>query len=398
MTSGPSDPSKRPVSIDVDTLAVHAGEPAQRWAGAVAFPIFQSAAFLYPASSGEAGPLTYGRMSNTPNHKALHQTIAQLENTEAALVTSSGMAAISMTLLSLLQAGDHILVQSQLYGGTHDFLFKDLPALGITCDQIDLSDPSSWEAARQERTRCIYIESISNPLMEIAPLTEVAQFAKEQGLVSIIDNTFASPINLRPIEWGIDLCLHSATKYLNGHSDVVAGAVAGRATLIEAILTKLNHMGGTLDPHACFLLQRGIKTLALRVRQQNQSALAIASYLHEHEAVTKVNYPGLPSHPQHALAQEQLDGFGGMLSFELKGGKEAAKRFLSSCKLALEAVSLGGVETLFSQPVVTSHVGMTAAQREAIGISDGLIRMSVGIESQEALLADLSQALDATKA
>jgi cystathionine beta-lyase/cystathionine gamma-synthase len=309
------------------------------------------------------------------------------------MVTASGMAAISTALLTVLSQGDHFLAQECLYGGTFDFVAKDLPSLGITFDFIDGNDPASWKGKLKPNTKAIYVESMANPLLEVPHLREAAEFAKAHGLVSLIDNTFASPVNFRPAEWGYDLSLHSCTKYLNGHSDIVAGAVIGRADLVEQVTHKLNHLGGTLDPHTCFLLHRGVKTLALRMRQHNQSALAIATFLESHSAVENVNYPGLKSHPAHTLAAEVFDGFSGMLSFELKGGVDAAEVFFERVQLPVIAPSLGGIETLLTRPATTSHSGLSPEERVEMGISDGLVRVSVGIENTKDLIKDFDQAL-----
>ena len=376
----------------IDTKLIHAGEPEPRIMGAVSMPIFQSAMFEY---SGETNyhDLKYIRLNNTPNHTALHEKLAALENAETALVTASGMAAISTTLLSILSTGDHLLSQNCLYGGTHDFVTKDFRTFGISYDFIDANDPESWKKKLRPNTKAIYVETITNPTMQVADHKAIVKFAKANGLVTLIDNTFASPINFRPTEWGFDLSLHSCTKYLNGHSDIVAGAVIGRAELVEKVKHKLDHLGGSLDPHACFLLHRGIKTLGVRVRYQNESAIKIAKFLYEHPAVEKVNYPGLETHPQYSRARELFDGFGGMLSFELKGGVAAARRFMGHTTLPVIAPSLGGVETLLTLPATTSHSGMSAEDRKALGISDGLIRMSVGIEATEDIIEDFQQAL-----
>lgn len=376
----------------IETKLIHAGEPQPRIDGAVSMPIFQTAMF---ESAGEKSyhEIRYLRLNNTPNHVALHAKLAALENAEAALVTSSGMAAISTALLALLSNGDHLLAQNCLYGGTHDLVTKDLPAYGITHDFIDGSRPETWEAKLRPNTKLLYVEAIANPLMDVPDLEAVVVFAKQHGLVTLIDNTFASPVNFRPAEWGFDLSLHSATKFLNGHSDLVAGAVIGRADLVTQVTRRLNHLGGTLDPHACFLLHRGLKTLALRVGYQNRTALTVASFLEEHRRVRKVNYPGLPSHPQHAVARKMYDGFGGMLSFEVEGGTEAAERFMQRMRLPVIAPSLGGIETLLTRPATTSHSGLSAEERQRIGISDELIRVSIGIEHTEDLLADFAQAL-----
>ncbi len=376
----------------IETKLVHDGEPRPRIAGAVSMPIFQSSTYEY---AGEEGyhDIRYIRLNNTPNHLALHEKLAGLENSEAALVTASGMAAISTSLLSILSSGDHLLAQDCLYGGTHDLITKDFPSFGIEVDFVDGDDPESWRKRLRPNTKAFYIETISNPLLQVTDLKAVVRFAKEHNLVSLVDNTFASPINFRPSEWGFDLSLHSCTKYLNGHNDIVAGGVIGRAYLVEKIKHRLDHMGGTLDPHTCFLLHRGIKTLAVRMKHQNESALAIANFLTASSAVKKVNYPGLASHPQHGRARELFDGFSGMLSFELEGDVAAADRFMRSTTLPIVAPSLGGVETLITRPATTSHAGLSADERRQLGISDNLIRVSVGIESTEDLIEDFERAM-----
>jgi len=378
--------------LSIDTKVIHAGEPTPRIAGAVSMPIFQTAMFEY---SGEKtyDQIRYIRLNNTPNHLALHAKLAALENAEAALVAASGMAAITTSMLTILSAGDHLLIQDCLYGGTHDFVTRDLASFGIHYSFIDADQPASWLEQLRPNTKAIYVEAMTNPLLQVADLEAAVRFAREHGLVSMIDNTFPSPVNFRPCEWGFDLSLHSATKYLNGHSDIVAGAVIGRATLVESITRKLNHLGGTLDPHAAFLLHRGLKTLAVRIRQHNESALRIARLLEEHPAVQRVNYPGLKSHPRHERARKLFGGFSGMLSFELKEGVEGAERFMKNVRLPVVAPSLGGVETLVTLPATTSHSGMSPQDRRRLGISDGLIRVSIGIESTDDLLEDFSSAL-----
>jgi cystathionine beta-lyase/cystathionine gamma-synthase len=376
----------------IETKIIHAGEPSPRIEGAVAMPIFQSAMFEY-AGETSYHDIKYIRLNNTPNHTVLHRKLAALENAEAALVTASGMAAISTALLSVLAAGDHLLAQDCLYGGTHDLLTSDFARFGLAYDFISGDDADSWKARLRPNTKAIYVEAMTNPTLQVADLKSVVRFAREHELVSIIDNTFASPINFRPVEIGFDLSLHSGTKYLNGHSDIVAGAVIGRADLIEKITHKLNHLGGSMDPHAAFLLHRGMKTLALRVRYQNDSALRLAQFLEKHSRISKVNYAGLESHPQHARARELFEGFGGVLSFEVSGGVDAAQRLIERVKLPIIAPSLGGVETLITRPATTSHSGMSAEDRARLGISDSLIRVSVGIEATEDLIADFDQAL-----
>ncbi|HEY9232848.1 MAG TPA: PLP-dependent aspartate aminotransferase family protein, partial [Blastocatellia bacterium] len=300
----------------IETKIIHAGEVSPRIYGAVAMPIFQSAMFEY-AGETSYHDIKYIRLNNTPNHQVLHEKLAALENAEAALVTASGMAAISTTLLTVLGAGDHLLAQDCLYGGTHDLLTKEFARFGLSYDFIG-DDTDSWAAQLRPNTRAIYVEAMTNPTLQVADLKSVVRFAKAHGLVTIIDNTFASPINFRPAELGFDLSLHSGTKYLNGHSDIVAGVVIGSREWVEKITHKLNHLGGSMDPHAAFLLHRGMKTLALRVRYQNDSALRLAQFLDKHPRVRHVNYAGLENHPQHARARELFEGFGGVLSFEVE--------------------------------------------------------------------------------
>src|SRR5216117_2619133 len=376
----------------LETKLIHAGEPEPRIHGAVSMPIFQSANFEY-ANEVDYHSLKYIRLNNTPNHLALHQKLSALENAEAALVTASGMAAISTTLLTILSAGDHLLVQDCLYGGTHDFITKDFGAFGIAYSLINADDPESWKRQLRPNTRGIYVETIGNALLQVPDLQAVVEFAKAHGLVSLVDNTFASPVNFRPAEWGFDLSLHSCTKYLNGHSDIVAGAIIGRDELVQKVKHRLDHLGGSLDPHAAFLLHRGMKTLAVRVKCQNESALQIARFLEKHPGISKVNYPGLESHPDHGRARSLFDGFGGMMSFELRGGVEAAESFMRKARLPIVAPSLGGVETLMTRPSRTSHSGMLVDERRRLGISDELIRFSVGIEATSDIMTDLEQAL-----
>ncbi|HKF98314.1 MAG TPA: aminotransferase class I/II-fold pyridoxal phosphate-dependent enzyme, partial [Steroidobacteraceae bacterium] len=337
--------------------------------------------------------IRYLRINNTPSQVALHAKLAALEGGETALVMASGMAAISTTLLTVLSPGEHLLAQSGLYGGTHDLVAGEFPRLGIERDFIDADRPDSWAALLRPNTRAIYVESITNPLLEVADLERVVQFAREHGLTSIIDNTFATPVNYRPLAGGFDLCLHSATKYLNGHADIVAGAVIGNTATIEKIRHRANHLGGSLDPHAAFLLKRGLKTLALRVRYQNDSTQRIAQFLEAHPAVVRVNYPGLESHPRHARARRLFAGYGGVLSFELEGGERRAEDFAHRVRIPAVAPSLGGVQTLLTRPATTSHAGLIREERLHLGISDGLLRLSVGIEATDDLLDDFRQAL-----
>lgn len=355
-------------------------------------PVFQSSTYE-TVEGADYHDLRYIRLNNTPNHDVLHAKLAALEGTQAALCTASGMAAISTTLLGVLRPGDHFLAQACLYGGTHDFVTQDLATLGIECTFVDGNDRETWKNALRPNTRAFYCEAITNPLLDVADLPEIASFARDHRLVSLIDATFVTPINYRPAEHGFDLILHSATKYLNGHSDIVAGVVAGRRELIEPVRHKLGHFGGSLDPHACFLLHRGLKTLGVRVRQQNESALQLARALSEKPEVAAVRYPGLSTHPQHARARELFTGYGGMLSFELAGGLDAARSLTKKLTLACDAPSLGGPETLITRPATTSHVGMDPEARAKLGITDSLVRISVGLEHPDDLIEDFDQAL-----
>jgi cystathionine beta-lyase/cystathionine gamma-synthase len=377
---------------DIQTKLVHAGEPDSPIEGAVALPIFQSATFAY-GGQDSYHDLKYIRLNNTPNHQVLHRKLAAIAGGESAVVTASGMAAISTTLMAFLSAGDHLLAQNCLYGGTHTFVAHDLPKHGVSFDFFDGNDPESWSSLIRPETKVIYVETMTNPLLEVADLEAVVKFARENGLVSMIDNTFASPVNFRPIEMGFDLSLHSCTKYLNGHSDIVAGCVIGRNDLVDQVIHRLNHSGGCLDPHACFLLHRGMKTLALRMSQQNTNALSLAKFLEAHEAVEQVNFPGLAGHPQYQRAGELFEGCGGVLSFEMAGDAQAADAMIGKLDLPISAPSLGGVETLITRPVTTSHSGLSPEELVEVGISDRLIRVAVGIEASEDLVEDFRQAM-----
>ncbi len=374
------------------TRAIHAGEPRPAIEGAICVPVFQSSTFEY-AGQGSYHDIRYMRLNNTPNHLALHAKLAALENAEDALVTASGMAAVSAVLLTVLKKGDHVLCQDCLYGGTYDFITKDLPGLGIDHDFIDPGRPETWTDLLRPTTRAFYCETITNPLMQVMDLPAVVEFCKENGLISIIDNTFASPVFFRPAEHGFDLSIHSGTKYLNGHSDIVAGAILGPREMIVKITHKMNHLGGSLDAHACFLLHRGLKTLPLRMAYHHTSALEMARFLEAHPAVARVFHPGLPSNPDHARAESLLDGYPGMLSFELTGGLVAAESFMNKVELPFIAPSLGGVETLVTRPAATSHAGLSPDERQAAGISEGLVRVSIGLEDTADLMADFDQAL-----
>lgn len=373
----------------LDTRALHDGEPTPRVEGAVTLPIFQTATYTH---EGDAPP-RYVRYNNSPNHEALHDKLASLTGTDRALVTASGMAAISSALLTLLDAGDHLVAPPALYGGTLDLLTTLLPRFGIETTFLPDGGPDAWAHAVTPDTTVLYAESITNPLLDVPDLTAMADFADAHGLTAVIDNTFASPVNLRPAELGFDVVLHSGTKYLGGHSDLAAGVAAGPTDLVGDTAQTLKLLGGTLDPHACFLLHRSLKTLGVRVRKQNETAQALAKALSAHDAVARVRYPGLPSHPDHDRAARVLDGFGGMVTFELVPDADTTA-FLDRLSIPIQAPSLGGVETLVTRPARTSHADVPPDRRRAMGITDRLVRLSVGLEGADDLVEDVVQALD----
>lgn len=376
------------------TNLVHAGAPRPKVDGAVVTPVFQTANYLM-ADESTYDAVRYIRLHNSPNHLTLHARMATIEGGEAALVTASGMSAISSSILAFVSQGDHLLAQPTLYGGTQTFLDEDAARLGISHSVIDLGDPegpAAWERLLRPETKLIYVESISNPLMEVFDLEAVVAFARQHDLVTIIDSTFASPVLFRPLEIGFDLVVHSATKYLNGHSDIVAGAVVGSEEKVDRVRQLQLHLGGALDPHACFLFERGLKTLALRVERQCENALALAEALDAHPKVSQVRYPGLPDDPGHGYASRLFSGFGGMLSFYADTAA-TVERFLDSVRIPLHAASLGAVESLVVRPSRSSHLGMPEEDRARLGITDELVRVSVGIEDTAELVADFEQAL-----
>ncbi len=376
----------------LDTTAVHAGEPRPRIEGAVVPPIFQSATYEYRGGAGEE--VRYARYGNAPNQRSAAARVAALAGAEAGTVTSSGMTAISTAVGSLLRPGEHVLAQPGLYGGTHHYFTGPARRMEIEVEFLQGDGPEAWARQVRPETVVLYAETLTNPTLEMADLEAMADFADERGLVSVIDNTFASPVNFRPLEHGFDLVVHSATKYLNGHSDLVAGAVVGSAEMVGRVESTLRAAGGTLDPHGCFLLERGIKTLPLRMRRHNESAEVLARALAGHPGVARVDYPGLADHPDHRRASRLLDGFGGMLSFEPEGGREAADRLMEELTIPAVAPSLGGVESLVTRPAATSHRGMDPGERRALGITDGLVRVSVGIEDPAELRDDFLRSLD----
>lgn len=383
MTS--SDRSLRP-----STLCIHAGTYLDETTGGACSPIYTSTAFAFP---NPANANIYPRYFNTPNQRVINRKLAALEQGEDALVFGSGMAAISTLLFAYLKPGDHAAFQADLYGGTYQLVTKELVRFGVELSFCRTAE--EFGSALRPNTRLIYVESPSNPLLQCVDLAAVAKLGRERGVLTAIDNTFGTPINQNPISVGFDVVIHSATKYLNGHSDVNAGVVVSSTAVIRRLTECATNYGGMLDAHACYQLERGLKTLAVRMRQHNENADRLARFLQKHPAVARVNYPGLPEHPDHAIAARQMRRFGGMLSFELRDPAQV-DRFLGRLRIAMPALSLGGVESLVCIPSRTSHRLMTPAERERAGISDGLVRVSVGIEDVEDLIQDVERALAAT--
>lgn len=393
--------SKQP-DHDMQTTAVHAGDHANPTT-AVSSPIYQSATFRFPnpeaiaaAMVTEAHPEFYGRYA-TPNTKQVEATVAALEGGEAALATASGMAAISLALFSLLRPGDHLVTQHALYPTTHRLITTLLAEWGVTADFVDQTDLDAFAAAIKPNTRLIYVETPANPLLTLTDLSGIADLARARDLLTVADNTFATPYNQRPLTHGIDLVIHSATKYLAGHSDVVAGVVVGGQAHISQMWQTHMLLGGALHPMEAWLLERGLKTFGVRMAQHNRTAQAVAEFLAQHPAVDVVHYPGLPHHPQHALAQRQMRGGSGMVCFELKGGRAAGYALLQHVKLISLAVSLGGVHSLITHPASTISAVQDVADVAASGVRPGLVRLSVGLETAVDLIADLDQALSSAE-
>jgi len=381
------------------TRAVHAGSHDDPVSGAVGTPIHQNSTFLLNSeqyrSIEEGYPrdrFIYTRYGN-PTQWAVQEKLAALEGAESAIVFSSGMAAITSTVLTLMDKGAHVVASNELYGGTYNLFNQELPSLGMSATLADPRDPAAIEAAIQPSTQILYFEAITNPLLKVIDIPRLAEIAERRQLRLVIDATFATPIACRPLEHGADIVVHSASKYLNGHSDLIAGVAAGSRKLIDQIWPRMLTYGGCLDPHACFLLERGLKTLAIRMKAHEQSALALARYLEAHARIRRVLYPLLPSHPDHAVASRLLDNGTGNVTFVVEGGDEAALGLLDALAIPKQATSLGGVESLISLPFNTSQAGFTPRQREAMGIDPGCVRLSVGIEDPEDLIADFDQAL-----
>ena len=379
-----------------ETEAVRGGTDLHKKNGPLTTPIYQTSTFEVTDSEQQvratSTDMFYTRYGN-PTHTVAEKAIAELEGTDAALLFASGMNAITTSILALLKSGDHIVAQRDIYGGATKFLSQWLPRLGVEATLVDTIEYDQHARAIQPNTKLLYLESPTNPTLRVVDLKKVAALARQHNLITFIDSTFATPINQRPADFGIDLVMHSGTKYFAGHSDLICGIVAGRGDLIETIHSTRTTLGGNMDPHAAWLLLRGIKTLAVRVQRQNDNALRVAQFLAQHPKVRRVHYPFLEGHPQRALAMEQMHGGGGVLSFEVEGNGEAAKRLSEALHLFTLAPSLGGTDSLVTIPVLTSHGMISAEQRAKMGVTEQLIRLSVGIENAGDLIADLEQAL-----
>ena len=377
--------------LGLSTTAVH-GLPQRRADHApVAPPITQSTTFVSPVGSDEE--VLYTRYGNNPNQVELGRKYALLEGAESALFVSSGMGATALAHLAVLRPGDHLISSAWIYGGTRRLFDEELGRFGIAVTYVEPDQPRNWRGSVKRNTRAIFIETPTNPLMRVLDVDAVAQAAREHGLALLVDATFASPINFRPIERGADVVITSATKYLNGHSDVIAGAVAGTFSVVEEVTRLMRLWGQAIDPHAAWLVDRGMRTLSVRMERHNANGLAVARWAESHPQITRVHYPGLESHPDHAVARDLMSGFSGMLGLEIKGGVRATEQFLRRLRIIAHAPSLAGVESLISEPRLTSHRGLSAEARAAMGIPDGYVRLSCGIEDAGDLIADLEQAL-----
>ena len=379
-----------------ETKAVRGGTELSKKNAPLSTPIYQTSTFQVTDSDQQLRAthtdMFYTRYGN-PTNTVAESAIAELEGADAALLFASGMAAITTSVLALLKSGEHIVAQRDIYGGASKFLGQWLPKLGIETTFVDTTEYDQHARAIRPNTRMLYLESPTNPTLRVVDLKRVSALAKQHNLLTLIDSTFATPINTRPGEFGIDLVMHSGTKYFGGHSDLIAGVVAGRRELIDQIHETRTTLGSCMDPHAAFLLLRGIKTVAVRVGRQNENALRIAEFLARHPKVKRVHYPFLKSHPQRALAIEQMKGGGGVLSFEVDGSGEDARRVSEALHLFTLAPSLGGVDSLVTIPVLTSHAMISAEMRQKMGVTEQLIRLSVGIENADDLIADLEQGL-----
>jgi methionine-gamma-lyase len=380
------------------TIAIHQGDERFHVGVPVGTTVARTANFTFESTEemrrwaeGKSSAYIYTRYGN-PTLTVAEEKLAALEGAEAAIVTASGMAAISSALLAVLKAGDEVISTRQTYGGTYRLMRDNFPRFGIVVRHVE-TDLAGIQQLVNPRTKALYIETPTNPTLRLVDLQKAVGFAKEWGLISLIDNTFASPVLQKPIQLGFNIVLHSATKYLSGHSDLIAGAAAGSRAIINEVRHNIINLGGSMDPEAAYLLIRGMKTLGVRMERQCETAMKIAKYLAKHPKVAKVHYPGLASHPDHKLAKRQMKGFGAMLAFDLKGGLSAARRFCDRVRIFLLAASLGGAESLVVLPIYTSHYNMSEAELRAAGVGAGTVRVSVGLEDPADLIEDLRQAL-----
>lgn len=383
--------SKKKGHQAISTIAIHGGAETRHAGDPVVAPLVQSVNYVQEVGTG-AG-LKYTRYGNTPNAERVQKRIAMLEGAEASLVLSSGMGATACAMMALLRPGDHLLASAYIYGGTHRLLMEEFNRHGIDVTLVDPLEPRAWRKRLRKETRAIFVESPVNPTCRVLDLRPISYLTKEVGLALVVDSTFASPVNFRPIEHGADVVIHSATKYLNGHHDVLSGVVAGTESYIQEVLQKEMVWGQTPDPFALWLLERGLKTIDVRVRRQNDNTMRIAHWCSDRKEIKRVHYPGLADHPDHEIARAMLDGFGGMMAIELAGGGKASEKFLRRLKLITHAASLGGVDSLVSEPRYTSHAAMSSEERTRIGIPDGFLRLSIGIEDADDIIADIEQAL-----
>jgi cystathionine beta-lyase len=376
---------------DLATIVVHTGAEPRDSDLPVVPPLYQSVNFIQAIGTGDG--LRYPRYGNAPNAELVQRRIAALEGAESAVLLASGQGATACALMALLRPGDHILASASIYGGTSQLLTGEFTALGIDVTLVNPLETRVWRKHLRKTTRAIFLETPVNPTCRVLDLRPVSYVTKEAGIALVVDSTFASPINLRPIEYGADVVVHSATKYLNGHHDIIGGVVCGTTSYTDEVREKMKLWGQAPDPFAAWLLERGLKTLDVRVQRHNENAMRVAKWCAERKEIRRVHYPGLESHPDHQIASDTMSGFGGMMAIELTGGARAAERFLKKLKLFRHAPSLGGVDSLVSEPRFTSHAHLTAAERAAVGIPDGFLRLSIGIESAADLIGDIEQAL-----
>jgi cystathionine beta-lyase/cystathionine gamma-synthase len=384
---------RKPRPPGQSTVAVHGGAEHRNAGSPVSAPLLQSVNYVQEFGPEGGANIMYTRYGNTPNEEVVQKRIAMLEGAEAALVLSSGMGATACALLALLRPGDHLLSSSWIYGGTRKLFTEEFVSMGIEVSFANPDERRVWRNTIRQNTRVIFVESPVNPTCRVIDIPQIAILAKQRGVSLVVDSTLASPINTRPLSYGADVVIHSATKYLNGHHDILCGVVAGTSSYIEEVRRKMIVWGQAPDPFACWLLERGLKTLDVRVQRCNENAMRVAEWCAGRNEISKVHYAGLPDHPDHVLAKKLLDGFGGLMSIELSGGADAADKFVRRLRMIAHASSLGGVDTLVIEPRFSSHAHMTSEERAAIGIPDGFHRLSIGIETADDIIADIAQAL-----